>query len=244
MKRSYAAMFGVLALCALALPAFAQPKIAQDETVAPLTGPNCDITGYKVVSEVLPAPFAIPDNDDMLHYVSSLPTAADGDLLTDVIAAVTMRHTWVGDVVLRLEYYDCATGAVFAGTNLLCRARGTNVDTPAPCGIGTGVGASGDLGTGGTTGTALTYVFSSDAAAPINEGVNPTPIPAGCYQPAFGQTMAVFAGLQKGGCWSLSAGDWAAGDLGYINDWTIYMKNEGPVATRSGSWGSLKTIYR
>lgn len=239
------ARYGILSLSALALcvasAAFAA-KVGDPETPTPSANPTCSLNGYKVEMQTLSPRFDIPDNGAVQLVAGVIPTAADGDILLDVMPEITMAHTWVGDLVLKLSYSMCG-GPSLASADLLCRQRGTAATIAAPCGSGTGFGSSANLGASGTTPSGeVPYLFQTDAAAQIANGVNPLTIPAGCYAPV--TPLSVFAGLPKGGCFTLSVADHAGGDLGYITAWKVYMTNDRPVPTASRTWGQVKTTYR
>lgn len=236
--RRYSWMLPAVAALALAGVASADVKVATD-VPGLATGPNCDLSGYKSETTTLSPPFAIPDNGRVQVQVGGLlPTANDGSVLTDVILEVNMAHTWVGDLVLRLEYVDCATLTPLYGTNVLCRPRGTNTTTNTPCGSGTGVGCSADLVAGNV------YRFADAAPAPMADGTCTNPIASGCYKPSPGGAMVGFVGLVKGKCWRLTVSDWASLDTGIINSWTVWEQNQTPVGAKAGTWGQLKTLYR
>ncbi len=238
--------YGMLTLAALSLcmsSVALAAKISEPETIAPEANPTCSLNGYKVEAQVLSPAFNIPDNGRVQLVAGTIPTPNDGDVLLDVMAEVTMAHTWVGDLILQLDYVPCGGGPSMASAKLLCRPRGTGTTIPAPCGTGTGFGASANLGGAGSTPIApVPYLFQTDAAAGIADGTNPTTVPAGCYKP--NTPLAVFAGLPKGGCFVLSVADWAGGDLGFITEWKVYMTNDRPVPAASRTWGQIKTTYR
>ena len=144
--RRYFVLLTVVAAFAAAGAAFADVKQQDSESPALDTGPNCDLTGYKNVSQTFTPAVAIPDNNRTNALIGTLPTVADGSVITDVVFEIAMNHTWMGDVVIRLEYVDCSTQAVLYGTNVICRPRGTNTTANTPCGAGTGVGCSGNFG--------------------------------------------------------------------------------------------------
>jgi len=175
---------------------------------------------------------------------------ADGDIINDVILEVTWSHTWVSDLILTLVYdEDCTGPGAAVATRVLCRPRGTAAvgAGPAPCGSNaTGVGCGSNIGTSATNASNLpaTYYFSDEAVAQIAEGACPTLTPAGCYRNSPGSEMAIFRGLNKGGCWSLRVSDWAAADLGTITGWAVHVRNQNPVATTPASWGQIKSTYR
>ncbi len=242
MKSRYG-MFSLVALSlCLAGTAFAN-KVAGPESSAELANPTCDQNGYKVESQIFSAPVNIADNGQAFAVIGTIPTPNDGDVLLDVMVEATMAHTWVGDLIMKVDYVLCGSSTPLASATLLCRPRGTNALVPAPCGTGTGFGASGNLGAAGTAPSGhVPYIFSSDAPAQISDGVNPATVPTGCYKS--NTPLAVFAGLPKGGCFVLSAGDWAGGDLGYVTAWRVLMTNDRPVPTASRTWGQIKTSYR
>jgi len=239
MKRRYPALLLATLALVFAGTAFAQTKTASD-IAGPNSGPNCDLSNYKSSYQVLTPPLAIPDNVPAGVIVGYIDQPADGTIFDDVILDVQLSHTWVGDLIMTLAYFqDCASANPTATTNVLCRQRGTNAGSPPPCGPLTGsFGCSGDLSCNNT------YYFSDDALGPMAEGTCATLIPGGCYKPASGNSMAVFRGLAKGGCFRLSVSDNAAADVGTVCSWSIHTRNTGPVETLTGTWGKLKAIYR
>lgn len=245
--RRYFWILPVVAALSVVGVASADIKEQDAESPAAATGPNCDLTGYKSETQVLNPPFAIPDNGRIDVIAGILPTVADGSVITDVVLEVNMNHTWMGDVIVRLEYRDCATGATLYGTNVICRPRGTNVTPNAPCGSGTGVGCSGNLGSSAANTPqpgSVPYRFTDPAPTAIGEGVCPTVAASGCYKPSPGGLLAGFSGHLKGGCWVLLTSDWAGLDVGSISSWTVWELNTGPVVTKSASWGNMKMMYR
>ena len=169
-------------------------------------------------------------------------------MFVDIILEVmNFNHTWMGDVVLRLEYADCATGTgALRHQRGLPSARNQRHDQRA-CGNGTGIGCSGNFGSSAANTPqpgSVIYRFTDAALAPIGDGVCPTVAPTGCYKPSPGGVLAGFNGLLKGGCWQLRAADWAALDVGFINSWTVWELNQTPVNTQVATWGKLKTLYR
>lgn len=233
----------------LSLPAFA-PVAAGLTGFAPLPllgTPGCDLSDYQSVTQSFAPPFAIPDYNPAGVTVGTLPTLADGRHFTDVILEVSLAHTWVGDLVLRLEYADCESGAPLHGTNVICRPRGTELLAPPPCGAGFGSGCGGNLGSLATSippPEPRPYYFNDAAEFPIADGIcHPLASPA-CYQPSPSGALSGFNGFSQGGCWTLSVADWAAGNTGVIAHWTVWQKSTPVVPARAASWGRLKTIYR
>ena len=232
---------------------FATPVAQAEKLDPPTTAPSsamgipCDLTGYKTASVVLTPAFAIPDNSDTDALVTTVDIPDDSTEFLDVIAEVKIAHTFVGDLVLRLEYFDnCAAVAPVAMASLICRPQGTSANWPLPCGTATGgAGAGSNIGTSATNASNLpaAYLFSDAAATKIADGVNPTLTPAGCYQPTIG-AMSGFANLRKGGCFKLFAADYEGADLGTIEEVHIHSLNSQNVPTRAVSWGRIKSIYR
>lgn len=220
----------LLTLCALlALTATAwaatKPQDPGESENGPLTGPNCDLTGYKSEQRSFPTPgLAVPDNNATGVTTPPIAFAPDGMLIDDVIVDLTMAHTWVGDLRVTLRYDALCDGTIDASATVLCRPRGTGTTTPAPCGTGTGLGCSADLT------AASTLLWSDDAVAPLAEGTCANPVPGGCYKPTAvgGQPLSVFRGLPKNGCFTLFVSDHAGGDVGSIVSWSVHVRNRIP----------------
>jgi len=235
----------LLALLALAALPAARSAGASDRELEPLLGPLC-LVGY-AMRTTIPSPyFSIPDDNQTDALVGILPTVADGGTLPDIILEVDMDHTSIGDLVVKLDYVDCESGAVLSGTTILCRPRGDDPDDNAPCGDGTGSGCSGNLGKSyldEPEPSPARYFFTDEASAPMADGSCPRLVPTGCYQPSPGGSTRAFAGLPRGGCWRLFASDWTLGHTGAITSWGIWERDLSTGARRH-TWGELKTIYR
>ena len=230
----------------LASPARAQ-KPFDLEAEIPLGVAFCDLFGYKSDVQVLTPAFAIPDNQPSLSLVGTLATEEDGSEFRAVTLEIGIAHTWMGDLVLRLEYADCDDGTVLYGADVLCRPRGTNLLLPAPCGGGSSAGCSGNLGSTSTSTPPPepeSYFLSDSATATLGIGTCPGAAVTGCYLPSTPGAFGGFSGLAKGACWRLSVADHADRDVGVITYWAVYTNNVPIVATRAASWGRLKTIYR
>lgn len=240
MKRSYKILFCAVALLALALPAYAATKAGSEmDSPSPpstLTGPNCDLTNYKHLEQTYNPP--VPIVDGQAVTVGPIVDPPDGSVYTDVVIDMRFSHTWIGDLVAIVGYSPGCTGAIAAQSILICRPRGTGATTPSPCGTGTGFGCSGDAVCGSL------FLFSDDATVSVADGICPSAISGGCYKPAPGNSLAVFDGMQKGGCWYLQVGDYAGGDTGGICQFSVHSLNERPVPTIAKTWGGLKTMYR
>jgi len=231
----------------LACPARSAEKIAGAETRAILGAGGCDLAGYGFVAQAFSPAFGIPDDNRAYATVGELATVAGLDTLRDVVLEVSLAHTWMGDLVLRLEYVDCLSGVPLHGADILCRPRGANLLAPAPCGVGTSAGCGGNLGTSESSlpppGTA-TYFFSDSSATALAEDACPTLAGGGCYRPTVPGAFAGFRGLLVGGCWRLRVADWAESDVGVIDYWAVWTRVQPEVAARPTSWGGVKAIYR
>jgi len=233
-----AALSLATAALSLAAAALAQPARASD-SAGPNSGPNCDLTGYK--SAYAFSGLEIPDNDPNGVVLGYLDVDADGTLFDDVILELHVHHAWVGDLVVTLSWYpDCAYegGVPSASATVLCRPRGTDAGSPAPCGSARSFGCSGHLSDFNT------YLFSDDSSTRLADGFCAPEIPSGCYKPASGSSMSAFRGLAKGGCFRLAATDLEPGATGRVYSFGVHTRNTGPVPTRMGTWGQLKATYR
>lgn len=152
----------------------------------------------------------------------------DGETFTDVIVDLDITHTWTGDLRITVSYDAECDGQAEASANVVCRP-GRDCD-PA----GSGFGCSGDL--------AGTYRFSDDGAALLGDPDCPAALPAGCYA-AF-DALSAFDGMAKGGCFTVTAEDNAAGDTGSIGAITIWADNSGGgTPTEAVSWGDVKARF-
>jgi len=221
---------------------FAQTK--EDDAVPGTdVGPNCDVGGYKTERIVYPAPMAIPDNVAGGITLGPLFMPPDGDIINDVVLELNAVHTWVGDLILNLSYDpDCSGVQPAVSVRVLCRPRGASPDARSPCGASTTTfGCSGDFV------AANAYLFSDDAVGPLGVGAGCTAaIAGGCYKQSDqgGGSFSIWRGLPKGGCWYLNISDNAAADLGAVNGWAIFIRNQRPVSATDASWGEVKNIYR
>lgn len=236
MKKTYTWLMGLAIVVALAAPAFADTKIDDSQPIDIPTA-NCDLTGYKTSALAPPGGSPIPDVSDL--FLGPLTFPPEAGTILDVVVGFNLTHTWVGDLIIDIGYDATCDGTVDAASTILCRPRGTAATTGAPCGTGTGFGASGDFV------QANNYRWTDATASLISEGVNPTPIASGCYRPSTvgGSPLSTFNGLPKGGCWYAIVGDYAGGDVGTVYRWEINLLNE-VTPTVQSSWGSVKAIYR
>lgn len=235
-----------LACCGLLLAStlsFAQDKDGSEVGDEPAAGPNCDVTGYKTERIVYSTPVPIPDNIAAGVMLGPIFMPPDGDIVNDVILEVDWAHTWAGDLIVDLIYDpDCEGPLAGIPSRVLCRARGTQVDARAPCGISTtNFGCSGDLSANNL------YMFSDEALNPFAVGAScALTVPSGCYKQSDqgGGSFSIWRGLPKGGCWYLRVSDNAGLDTGSVHGWAVYVRNQRPVPVAETSWGSVKNIYR
>lgn len=220
------------AVLMLAGIAAAEEKIPNDVPGEPAAQIPCPTESYKSYVFSFEPPLAIPD---LGSAVSGFLFTGEGtgELMGDVIIALKMDHTWVGDLVAEVHFHpDCAQQT--PDTQLLCRQNRTS-----GCYGTSGFGCSGNLV------STSTYEFSDDAAAELGEPTCPTTIPTGCYRPSAESVypLSQFEGLSKDGCWFFTFSDQAGGDTGSVSEITISIYNQ-PNAAESESWGSLKGLFR
>jgi len=213
-----------------------------------LVGPDCDITGYKGEERQFSPPLTIPDADPAGVTTPPIAIGADGDNIDDVIIKLSASHTWIGDLIVTVTYNPtCDPAAPAVSAVLLCRpdASGDPTLTPFPCGT-----SASALGCASNLDCNNTYSFSDDAVASLGEGTycgatSSTVLPTGCYKPGVGGSpLAVFRGLPKGGCFSLTVSDNAALDTGSLCGWSVFLRNQHPTPTLGASWGLVKGMYR
>ncbi|MEP7028399.1 MAG: hypothetical protein ABI960_07380 [Candidatus Eisenbacteria bacterium] len=247
---------GALTAAALVLllagPAAAQmvgnPKIENNGPAQVLTGPDCDISNYKAEARQFSPPLSIPDNDPAGITTPPIILPADGDIIDDVVITMNLEHTWIGDLVIHVSYDpDCGGAAGPVTAVLLCRPDGSGdlTQTAPPCGSdAAALGCASDLSCNNT------YAFSDEAVAKLGEdafcgATSSTILPGGCYLPGTGGTpLAIFRGMPKGGCWTLTISDNAAIDTGALCSWAVYTRNQHPVPAKAASWGNVKHLYR
>lgn len=151
----------------------------------------------------------IPDNNTNFTAIPLVvPADPDGDdVITDVNVDFIMRHTWQGDIIVRLQHPD--------GTSI------TLMDRPGVPQVST-VGFSADNFGNPTTGVPF---FWDDEAANIYDSpavaspgiTNPT----GNWRPE--QLLSAFDGKTKAGTWTLLVSDRAAGDTGPVLQWSLHF---------------------
>lgn len=239
MKRSYWLVLAALALVCTASVAAAESKYEDNSPPAFQITSICDTLGYKLDGSATYSPaFVIPDNNVAGARTPDIATVVDGTYFTDVTVSLNLTHTWIGDVVVKLEYYQtCGDATPAAVANVICRPGGT------VCGTGTGVGCSSNF----VAANELRFNDAATSSLPSTACVSSTNVAAGCYRPTgttAGGLSTAFQGLLKGGCFKLFVQDNASLDTGTLTSWAVYSKNEAPVPTVNRSWGTLKSIYR
>lgn len=198
----------------------------------------CELSNYKSSVQTFPTPVPIPDNVPAGVLVGTLTPADDLTSFLDVVLAIKMSHTFVGDLIATVSYDLECDGTVEASTNFLCRPG------RATCVGGTGFGCASNMSCNNT------YYFSDAGAAEIGLppqgcGTTATVLPGGCFKPnSTGSPMSVFDGYRKGGCFTLRMSDNVAVDVGTVCEWGVYSLNTPPTPTQNASWGRIKTLYR
>jgi hypothetical protein len=197
-------------------------------------GPGfCPIGTYKAVKRNVN--LAIPDNSPGTPIVCPVITFNDvpGLVIVDVVIDLNIEHTWVGDLIATLRH-TASDGTV------------TDVDIINRPGVPqTSFGCSGDM----VSDPENKYYFSSrEDLAPIGETDCPATLDPACYgtAPENGvNDLSVFNGLPLGdGSWELIISDNAAGDTGFVYNWSVHLLAEAPISVTPASWGQIKADYR
>lgn len=164
-------------------------------------------------------PLVLTDNSDTeppnVPECSTITVPDTGDLVSSITVDVQMTHTWIGD----LNVYLIAPDGDYL--TMMCRAgAGPGCPNPGPA------GDSSDL-------LATTITFD-DAATDSAEDLGTAqggadvipdstvfPFPDG--DPNSLANLAAFNGKPSNGDWQLCVSDWAGGDLGSLDGWTLHM---------------------
>jgi hypothetical protein len=206
--------------------------IALGSAVTPQGPGFCPIGTYKGVKRNVN--LDIPDNDPANPLVCPPITFNDvpGLVITDVVVDLNIEHTWVGDLVITLCH--TTNGGVQTCVDLV-----NQPGVPQ-----TGFGCSGDL----VSDPENKYYFSSRAdLEPLGEFDCPAILPPACYNTAIENLvdLSVFNGLPLGdGTWELIISDHAAGDTGFVYNWSVHLLAEAPISVEASSWGNIKASYR
>jgi hypothetical protein len=198
---------------------------------------NCGLAAYDSVTQVLPAPLPIPDGIPGGVTLGPLSVPNDGQFLRDVVLALRIQHTFIGDLTATLTYDVNCDGTPEATARVLCRPGRSG------CQTGADLGCPANLNCGQT-------VFLSDAATvelgtvPLGCGDTEYVVSSGCYHPsATGEPLSTFARLARGGCFRLILADWITFDSGNVCEWRVYMASAATSA-QPASWSTVKQLYR
>jgi len=242
MRHSVRRGWMVMLACSLAAAtAIAQDIKSNDDTADPVEVQKaCNLNGYKSETIKYDPAVAIPDNNAGGVTLGPLSFPDDGTAIADVILSLQATHTYVGDLKVTLRYDLGCDASIDAQSVVLCRPRGTQSSTPAPCGTGTGFGCSGNLD------CSKEYKFDDGGTAFMAQGSCPSTISQGCYKPSSvgGTPLAAFADMRKNGCWTLHIADLAAQDIGTVCEWTVHLYNHEAVGVEGQTWGQVKVLYR
>lgn len=193
-----------------------------------------------------PVPNSVPDDGyvggfggvGQLCSTMTIPTLSGGNTVQGVFVGVTMSHTWVGDLTMKLR---SPSGTIF-----------TFLNRPGSTALDDGGGAVGNnanwsnvqllFGDGfgpesETMGTGLT----TDQRVCIDNGVcSHDPSPDTATSPA--SFAAAFNGQGVAGNWTLCVGDSALGDVGTVNNWRLNFVNSlAPTAAPVSVSGRVST---
>lgn len=185
------------------------------------------------VYEVVPgtAGPSIPDNSPAGASLSIVVPEDDPacPLIWDLNVDVLIRHTWQGDLTLRLTHVDTGTSVV-----LMDRPGRTT----------SGFGFSND--NLGNPSTGARFIFDDEAAAVYDTGSPGAPVnnPTGLWRPE--NSLSAYDQLAKAGTWTLSVVDSAGGDTGRIEAFSLHFINKVPEPATLGllAIGSLALIRR
>ena len=174
-------------------------------------------------------------------FASTLSVPAgepDGDEIADVWLEVDAAHTWVGDLVIKLE----------GPAGLMTLVSRPGLDEDADDGLGC-CGSSSDW----VFGAAQTFMDGADILAE-DMGDAGSPLAAQILQPTgfydgFGTPETALLGTYGGssavGDWTLYIGDSAGGDLGSVEAWTLHLTTiPEPVTLSLLALGGLVVIRR
>ncbi len=180
---------------------------AASATATPTPTPTATTAPAQRFCSGLPGPVAIPDFDPT--GLTNTIVVQSAQTLADLNVSVSVVHTWVGDLRIRLTHVD--TGKTV-----------TLLDTPGQPATMTGCA----LGN-------VDAVFDSASLRPAEDRCAAGPPLAaaidGSVAPA--QSLSTFNGDSFNGTWRLNVADLATPDTGSLLDWCLIPNSPNPVAT-------------
>ncbi|MEK7711104.1 MAG: proprotein convertase P-domain-containing protein [Planctomycetota bacterium] len=175
----------------------ARPSGTADTDKVHLTAGHC-FDRYGPYKSTLP-PDSIPDGVGYVSHKFTLPPSTAGTV-SDVDVDLSIIHTWVGDLIVKLEH---------RGTTVVLINRPRN-------------------GTGDCDADNYDGIRLDDTPPPTSDGGNVdaqcvnnlTSLPR--YRPS--QALSAFNGLDRAGDWTLTVSDVDPGESGSFVGWTLYAK--------------------
>ena len=167
-------------------------------------GPNCDecpISNTGTYTRLVN--LAIPDGSGTPVSDSNIIT--DSFDITELVFAISIEHSWIGDLTAVLTHVDTGTSVVV-------------IDQPGV--PGSSFGCSGDD---------IEAILSDDAATSIeNECNSGSPAISGTFTP--NNPLDAFDGESTAGTWTLAVSDSSSGGGGSLVGWSLEVNNP-PIAT-------------
>ena len=228
---------GALLVCAATAFATDVKDTRSERPADPVITANCDLVDHKMEEQTFSPPTTVPDNASAGATFGPIVLPADAMFIRHVVLELECSHTWIGDLIVRLEYDENSDDVIDVTATVICRPGRTG-----SCGaIGMGFGCGSNLTTGAV------YRFDDTAASSLPESgcATLTDIPGGCYKPTGlgADPLSVFGDRSKGGRWWLFVSDNANGDLFAMTRWAVHILNS-PVGVAPASWGQVKVLYR
>jgi subtilisin-like proprotein convertase family protein len=160
-------------------------------------------------------PLAIPEAGG--GAATSSIVIGDPGNITSFSIEIDLAHTWAGDLVVTLSN-GITTITIFDRFGVPASTFGSGANFVAGGG----------------------YIFE-DGGADLEAAIYPivpTNVPTGTYAPAT-SLLGAFGGTALAGTWTLSVEDFASGDTGALNSWTINAEADAPSAVPEPSTISL-----
>lgn len=213
----------------VAIPAMAEDVKVPYETGSIGSRVDCDVAGCDYFGEDFSPSLELDATGGPIVFG---PIASGGGTITNVVLALNITQTWVGDLNAHL-YYDADSDGTYDYGPVIALGRPA-LDGYAWDGC---CGCSGNIDG--------VYTFGDDGDAALGEVDCPSDIPAGCFMPAVESPMgfaATFGGLAGGGDFYLEFGDGAGGDISYVHGWGVYVCVDA-TATDGSTFSSIKSLY-